>query len=229
MCATCAGILLLSASSALAQNRAVATQPETIQNVQSRVLAETQKITQLQTIAETNVSKMRDNAQKVMSEIRDMQKQRIAQQIDKQITDLNKTWTDHFTNVLNQLEMVLQKIQTRTDKAKTKGRDTSAVDAAILTARTEIQVARDAVTVQAAKTYIIDITAVTTGTTTPTASTPKDQEQIMKNLRTQFRAVKDQLQKDLMTLRDGVVKDARSSVQNSLKVLSQVPGVDNSK
>lgn len=227
ICISISGLLILSATLASAQNRMAGIGAEPLQNVKNRVETETQKIQQLRTEAETKISQIRDNVKNAISKIKDEQKQRAATQISEQITHLNTVWTDHFTLVLNDLDLALQKIQTRADKAKANGKDTSSVNVSIQAAKNSIQVARSAIATQAAKTYAIDTTKTTTGTTTPTVSTAKDQEQVIKNIRKQFMQLRDQLQKDITTLRDGVVKDARNSVKNALKILSQIPGVDN--
>lgn len=225
--AICAVVMLLSSSAIIAQNRMAGSEPETLVTVQNRVLSETQNVQQLQTEAESKITQMRANMQKIMANIRDEQKQRMANQISEQITRLNKVWTDHFTSVLNKLDLALQKIETRTDKAKTNGKDISMMNIAIQSAKTSIEVARKTVATQATNTYIVDTTIVQDGLSSPSAETQEDQDLMMKNLKSQFRATRDQLQKDISTLRDGVVKDARNSVKNALETLSQIPGVDN--
>lgn len=225
--AICALAILLSASAINAQNRIASSEPEALATVQNRVLSETQNVQQLQTEADAKITKMRANMQKIMTSIKDEQKQRMANQINEQITRLNKVWTDHFTSVLNKLDLALQKIKTRTDKAKTNGKDTSLINIAIQSAQTSIEVARKAVATQATNSYIVNATSVQDGLSTPSAETQKDQDLMMKNLKSQFRATRDQLQKDISTLRDGVVKDARNSVKNALETLSQIAGVNN--
>ncbi len=148
----------------------------------------------------------------------------MAEQIVNQLERLNKVWTDHFTNVLNHLDTVLQKIKTRADKASANSQDVSGVNAAIQAAETTISNARSAVEAQAKKTYTVDLTAVNSGIATTTAAT--GQNQLVINLRAQFKVVRDQLMKDLFGLRDGLMKDSRLAVQNALQLLSKIPKVN---
>jgi hypothetical protein len=59
-----------------------------------------------------------------------------------------------------------------------------------------------------------------------TTTTTAGQNQLIINLRAQFKTLKDQLKKDLTSLRDGLMEDARSAAQKALEELSKVPNVD---
>ena len=161
----------------------------------------------------------REKIKQRIADIRDKKKQETAAKIAGQFEKLNKKWTDRFTEQLGRLGEILMKIQERSDIAATKGNDTSAVNAAIQTAQTAITTAQAAVTAQAAKTYVLNASAVTT---TVATTTDKGQENLIKGLRTQFQSLHKALFKDLFALRDGVMKNARSAVQGALKTLSQI-------
>jgi major membrane immunogen (membrane-anchored lipoprotein) len=157
-----------------------------------------------------------------LGDIKDQAKQQLALQLTDQFGNLNQTWTNHFSNVLDQLTAALGKIQDRSNIAAGKGKDVSSTTAAILAAQTAITAARAAVAAQAAKTY-----APTSSTIPATAtSTASGQERIMQALRKSFQALHTGLFKDLMTLRDGPMKDARKAVQNAFQSLGKIPGVD---
>jgi len=138
-----------------------------------------------------------------ISKLRDEKKKQIATRLDEQMARLNVQWTDHFSNVLNRLLEILGKIELRTTKAETSGKDVTAVKTAIQNAKAAIETARTAVETQAKKTYIAIFSSET-------------------GLGAAFKAVRDQLHKDLFGLRDGAMKSARETVQNSLQALKSL-------
>ena len=166
-----------------------------------------------------------ENLQKKLAEIKDRQKQRQAQQITNQFDHINKVWTDHFMKQLARYDTVLQKIQLRTNKASANGKDVADVNAAIQTAKAAISTARVAVTAQAQKTYVANATTISSATASP--DTSSGQGQLMQNLRSSFKTLRNQLFNDLFALRDGAMKNAKNAVQNALKTLSKIPGIDN--
>ncbi len=159
---------------------------------------------------------------KRLTDIQDKVKREMAEKIATQFGRLNDTWTDHFIDLLDRYDAVIQKIQARADIAASAGKDVTSVTAAIQSAKTAIATARAAVIAQAAKTYAVASSTIPTTAT----STPSGQEKIMQNLRKSFQDLHTTLFKDLTTLRDGVMKDARQAVQNALQALGKVPEVD---
>jgi hypothetical protein len=221
----CAGSvgLLLSATMVYAQDSGNLE----LQSAEARTVAETERIQQIQADAEIKATDSRAKIESLILKIGDEQRQKMAGKINEQLARLNGVWTDHFTSVLNNLDLALEKIQTRADKAKANGHDTSTVNIAIQSAKTSISVARSAVATEAANSYLIDAAAIAVGIKNLSITTPKDQVQLMKNFKSQFRLTRDRLQKNIATLRDGVMKDARNSVKSALEILAQIPGVDN--
>jgi len=138
-----------------------------------------------------------------ISKLRDEKKKQIATRLDEQMARLNVQWTDHFSNVLNRLSEILGKIELRATKAETSGKDVTAVKAAIQNAKAAIETARTSVETQAKKTYVATFSSET-------------------GLGAAFKAVRDQLHKDLFGLRDGAMKSAREAVQNSLQALKSL-------
>lgn len=146
--------------------------------------------------AETRRAELKDK----ISKLRDEKKKQIATRLDQQMARLNARWTDHFNNILNRLSEILSKVELRTSKAETSGKDVAAVKTAIQNAKTAIVTARAAVEAQAKKTY------------TATFSSEKE-------LGAAFKAVKEQLKTDLFGLRDGAMKSAREAVQDAHQAL----------
>jgi len=145
-----------------------------------------------------------------ISKLRDKKKRQIVTRLDEQMARLNIQWTNHFSNVLNRLLEILGKIELRTTKAETSGKDVTAVKTAIQNAKAAIETARTAVETQAKKTYIATFSSET-------------------GLGAAFKVVREQLRKDLFGLRDGAMKSARQAVQNALQALKSVPKVDEDK
>lgn len=173
--------------------------------------------------AKNKMEVQREKAKQRLSDIRDKKKQELAQRLANQFEKLNEKWTDRFTEQLDRLGEILLKIQERSDIASTNGKDVIATNAAIQSANTAIDNARTAVVAQAAKTYVLDTSSVTT---TVATTTTNGQDELMKGLRTQFQSLHKALFKDLYALRDGVMKDARGAVQNALQTLGKIPKVD---
>lgn len=163
----------------------------------------------------------RENAQQRINQLRDQKKKESALKINNQLVRVNQVWTDHFTNVLDKLDVLLQKIESRTEKASANGKDISQVKIAIQSSAEKIAAARTAVENQAQKTYIVDTTSITQND-----ATSSSQSSLISKLREQFKILRNQLFSDLTSLRDGEMKDARNSVKDALQTLSQVPNVD---
>jgi|SRR3989344_2038115 len=168
-----------------------------------------------------DIQKMREGMQQKIAEIKDTRKMEAATKVASQLERVNTVWTGHFNNVLDHLSTVLEKVKSRVAKAAANGSDVTATNAALQKATDAIGAARIAVVAQAQKTYTVDTSTITGSTSTTTG-----QDNLVSKLRSQFKTLREQLFSDLMGLRDGVMKDARTSVKNALQVLQQVPDVD---
>lgn len=149
----------------------------------------------------------REEFKQKIQKVKDEKKRMAAERLEEQLNKLNKRWTDHFSNVLNHLENVLAKIEIRIQKAQANGRDVTTVKAAVEKARVAIKAARDAVAVQAAKVYTVKFESE-------------------DKLRAVFQTAKEQLHRDLTSLRDGAMKDAKQAVQDAIQELRKVKNVD---
>lgn len=167
------------------------------------------------------VAELQNKAKARLAEIKDKEKKNLADKLHNEFNRINKIETSHFTKVLSQYNDVLKKVQDRATKAAANGKDITAVTAAIESAKTAIAVAQIAVTAQAAKTYVLNTTAIV-ATSTAATTTRDGQEQLMKGLRTAFQTLHEELKNDLKTIRDGVIKDARKAVQGAIQALGPV-------
>ena len=93
-----------------------------------------------------------------LKKVKDQKKVQIVQKTDGRLEEINNNRTDHLSDVLNQLEKNLIKINTRISAAEAKGIDTSSAKSASDDAAKAIAVARTAVETQAAKIYKMTIT-----------------------------------------------------------------------
>lgn len=173
--------------------------------------------------AKARMEKQREKTTERLSHIQDKKKQQMAERLSEQFEKINEKWTDRFMERLDRYDDILKKIQDRATIALGVGKDVTATTLAIQSAKTTIASARTAVIAQAAKTYTLDplTIPVTTATTTPNG-----QSELTKSLRTSFQNLHKILFKDLFTLRDGLMTDARKAVQNAHQALSKIRGVD---
>lgn len=141
-----------------------------------------------------------------LAKIKDENKKRIVEKVYNQVNELNKRMTDHFLNVLEKLEKVLERISSRAAKAETNGQDISAVKAAINEATDAINAAKTAVQNQAAKVYA------------PTINTEN-------TLKSDVGKIRQALHNDLMAVQK-TVKAAQEAVRKAATTLAQIPKVD---
>jgi len=147
--------------------------------------------------------KLRERLRERISE----RKRAIVERIYERINALNERMTDHYMDVLDHLEKVLERIESRTAKAKLNGRDVSKVEEAIQKAHEAIEKAREAVKAQAEKVY------------QPPQITTEE------NLKLDVGKLRQQLHDDLKAV-EKLVKDARDAVRQAAVALAQIPKVD---
>jgi len=173
------------------------------------------------TEAQARVADKREKAIQRMSDIKDKVKKQLAERLVGQFDTLNKTWTDHFMNLLDRYGGIVQKIQDRANSAGANGADISTISANIQSAQTAIASAQSAVTAQAEKTYTLDITALDA---TISTTTPSGQAELIRKLRSSFQTLHKGLFDDLFALRNGPVTDARKAVQSAIQSLGNISG-----
>jgi len=158
---------------------------------------------------QTTIQAHRDELKTKLQKIKDERKKMVVERIDQSLTDLNSRMMTHYVNVLNQIDDVLGRVVSRTDKAQANGKDVTAVRTAITNAQNAIAAARAAVAVQVSKVYSMSITSDTT-------------------LRSAVGAARQTLHDDLKKVADSV-KAARDVVRQAAVSLAQIRGVDELK
>lgn len=143
-----------------------------------------------------------------LNNIKTERKRKVIERIYEGINTLNEIMTNHYLRVLNQLEDVLERIESRTVKAKLKGFDTARVEEAIATAYNSIESARNSVKSQAQKIY----------------QPPEINSE--ETLRIDVGKLRQQLHTDLKAV-EKLVKEAREKVRMAAVTLAEIRGVDN--
>ncbi|MCX6786641.1 MAG: hypothetical protein NTU85_02400 [Candidatus Kaiserbacteria bacterium] len=210
--------LLLSATVVFAEGQVTSTsRVEATSDYRAIAASTTARMQVVRIEAQDRMQTQREKVTQRMMDIQDKAKQQMAQNLAVQFDNLNSTWTDHFMNLLDHYDSIVQKIQDRATISGNAGKDIASTTVAIKSAHDVIASARTAVIAQAEKTYTLDPSTISKTATT----TSSGQEKIMKGLRTSFQKLHTTLFKDLFALRDGAMKDARKSVQNALQTLDK--------
>jgi len=155
----------------------------------------------------SQIEAQRKNLEKGLAKIKDETKKKIVERIYNQVGELNKRMTDHFLNVLEKLEKVLERISSRAAKVEANGRDISAVKTFINEASNAISEAKTAVSNQAAKVYAAPVVK---------------SENVLK---TEVGKIRQALHNDLKLVFDKV-KAAQEAVRKAATSLAQIPKVD---
>lgn len=149
-----------------------------------------------------NMQAKREETKAKMQNLRDQRKQKTVERIQMKLGDVNNRRTDHFLEILKRFSTILDKIESRTEKAKAVGKNVTSVETALAEARTAIATAETAVNAQKGKTYQITVNSDTTA---------KNDVGVMTK----------ELQQDLQTVHDSVkaAGDAVKNVFNAIKAL----------
>jgi hypothetical protein len=154
------------------------------------------KIAETKATFKENIAKIKDENKKVASE-----------KIVNTILDLNGTITNNLSNKIDQIENVLVSIESRTAKAESGGLDVTSVKTKIDAAKMTITSAREAISTQSKKTYVI--------------GTINDEV----TLKTAMKTLRDSFTKDIKTLRE-VVKSAHIAVSDAAATLAKIPKIN---
>lgn len=146
----------------------------------------------------------REEVKAKVTAMRDVRKKQVVERVQSKISDINTRRTDHFLKVLERLSTILDKIQSRTEKAKAEGKNVTSIESAIASARTAISSAESTVNTQKAKTYQITVTDDTTA-------------------RNDVGATAKQLESDIRAVQD-TVQVARQAVQNVFQQIKTIVG-----
>ena len=134
--------------------------------------------------------------------LKDETKKQIAEKISERLTTSNTNATNRMFEVIDKLNEIMLKIESKIDNAKTNGIDTTVQDAGVQNAKSAIEAASDAITEQAAKEYIITVGDDTT-------------------LRSDVETIVSQQKQDLRTTYE-LVRSAKQAVRQVAKSLKDL-------
>ena len=141
-----------------------------------------------------------------MGLLQDQKKAQTVERIYGNLNWLNDQIVTRLLAKIDQIEEVLERVKSRTDKAEESGLEVKLVREKIALAQEAIKDARESTQRQAEKVYEITISDEAT-------------------LRTDIKPVRDQLQNDLEALRQEVI-GAREAVRKAVNALAQVRGIE---
>ncbi len=137
-------------------------------------------------------------------QFKDQKRTALALKVDQNLDSVNKNRTTAMSKNLENMTMILEKLQTRTDTASASGKDTTTVNTAIVAARAAVIDAQTSVSIQSGKEYTI--------TATTEASLKND-----------VKTARDKLYNDLKTVHTQV-ESARKSVISAYQALASILG-----
>lgn len=154
----------------------------------------------------TRLSEMKSNFKEDLKKIKDENKKISAEKIVDIIQSLNTKLTNNLADKVDQIENVLVGIESRIDKAESRGLDVSSVKTEVEKAKTAIASARDAISAQSSKVYEVNITDEAT-------------------LRAEMKGLRDIFTTDIKTVREKV-KLAHTAVRDTATTLAKIPKID---
>jgi len=179
---------------------------EALQLLQERRDVFKQQLEQIRSSVKNRVEQYRQELKNRLKQIKDERKRQIVERVYNNINELNKRLTDHFTNVVDKLDQILEKITSRTDKAAANSRDVSGVRTKINNAKNALASARTTIKIQADRVYTLNI------------STESALKLDVGQARQTFHA-------DIVKVRQ-VVKAARDAIHEAAVTLAQIPKID---
>lgn len=144
-----------------------------------------------------------------LKNVKDEKKREIIGRIYFRIQSLNDKLCAHFLAVLEKLELMLERIESRAAKAKMKDLNTAAVEEAINIAREKITSVKNEIALQVEKVYSFEFS--------------NNQEVKIK-----IGEIRKTFHQDMVGLREKV-KEAFQLVREAAVKLAQIPGVDEIK
>lgn len=156
--------------------------------------------------AKKKIEENRAALQGKLKNIKDEKKKTAVETVDKRLAEINADRLTHFTDVLDQMDKVLQNIGSREAKVGAAGKDVSVVTADIAAAQSAIAAARAAIVTQTGKTYVLAISQENT-------------------LRMDVGKARQALGTDLKVVQDKV-SAAHDAIRKAATDLAKIPGVD---
>ncbi len=159
-----------------------------------------------QASARERVRQERERLRQKLQVIKDERKKQITERVHTNLNELNARLTNHYLNILDQLDGVLHNISTRIEKADAHGLDVTSARNTVSAAAQAIENARNAVEVQAGATYTFEVV---------------NEARLRPNVGT----ARQELHADLVAVREKVFA-ARDALRETATVLAQIPQVD---
>ncbi len=107
--------------------------------------------------ARENFQGQRDEFKQELQTIKDERKKTVIENIDTHINELNVQHTQRLEEVLSKVSNILDRLEVKTASMEAEGKDTAEVKKSIASARALIGSSAEAITTQAGKEYVIDI------------------------------------------------------------------------
>jgi hypothetical protein len=152
------------------------------------------------------IEERREDFKQRLSVVKDEVRKVAAEKLFNDLNSLNSRSVGLFNKSVDQIEAVLNRILSRSEKARANGVDVTTVELAANAVKISIQETRNFIKIQAGKTY----TATVSGEDA---------------LRTELKATRDQLKQDLEAVREKVGA-VREAVHEAATALAQIPKVD---
>lgn len=165
-----------------------------------------QTMEQRREMARRTIEQNREKLKEQLQKVRDERKRTTVERVDLRFEEINKNRTDHFLNVINRLEEILQNVASRADKAELNGKNITTIKSDIAAAQAIIASARAKIMAQSAKTYAITVTGEA-------------------NLQKDVRTTRDSLYNDLRVAQNAV-SAVREVIQKAAVDLAKIPGVN---
>jgi hypothetical protein len=143
-----------------------------------------------------------------LSKIKDENKKLSAEKIVNLINEINAKTTTNFSDKVDRIENVLLGIESRIDKAESRGLDVTEVNTEVTKAKDAIASARDAISTEASKVYATDTTV-------------SDEA----SLKAEMKTLRDTFKTDIKTVQEKV-KGARDAVKTVAVTLAKIPKID---
>ena len=159
----------------------------------------------------------REEFKKRLETVKDERKKQVAEKLFDGINSLNTKAMDNFKKSVDQIEAVLNRILSRSQKAAANGEDVSTVNAASDLAKKAIEDTRAAIQIQAGMAYSVAVSTPVAAVSTSTVASDM--------LRADLTTMRNQLRQDLELVRTKL-KAARDAVHNAATTLAQIPKVD---
>lgn len=136
----------------------------------------------------------REEIKAKVTAMKDERKKKIVERVQEKLGNVNERRTEHFQKVLERLSTILDKITSRTEKAKADGKNVTGIETSILAARSAITTAETAVAAQKEKTYQVTVTDDTTAKN-DVGTVTKQLESDLQSVHQTVQAAKNAVQK----------------------------------